>query len=110
MKDHNNMDNIQKSDKKPKVIKEWKNFLIRQEFLKIYLDTLGFKDSFTVRHLVDITNFYKQHEDEKLQFAIIKTNLKSNYIQKEKKLFKKSYKNKNLSKNKKLNLMKKRRE
>ena len=108
MKENNSGQKIQNSDKKSKLIKEWKNFLIRQEFLKIYLDSFGFKENFTVRHLVDITNFYKQHENEKLQFAIIKINLKTNYIEKEKKLFKKNYRNKNqnLSKNKKLDLIK----
>ena len=108
MKENNNEQKIQNFDKKNKLIKEWKNFLIRQEFLKIYLDSFGFKESFTVRHLVDITNFYKQHENEKLQFAIIKINLKTSYIQKEKKLFKKNYRNKNqnISKNKKLDLIK----
>ena len=108
MKENINEQKIQNPNKKNKLIKEWKNFLIRQEFLKIYLDTLGFKESLTVRHLVDITNFHKQHENEKLQFAIIKINLKTSYIQKEKKLFKKNYRNKNqnISKNKKLDLIK----
>lgn len=65
-------------------IPEWKKSLIRAEFLKLYFDSFGIRDSVQITRYIDLFNFHKnQNQDkEKFLFAIVKTNAQSELLPK----------------------------
>lgn len=68
-------------------IPEWKKSLIRAEFIKLYFDSFGINNNIEITRYTELFNFHKnQNQDkEKLLFAIVKTNGKSELIPKNKK-------------------------
>lgn len=52
---------------------KWKRSLIRQEFLKLYYDSLGVNDNLNVDKYTDLYEINRSKKKDKFLFAIVKT-------------------------------------
>ena len=70
----------------PEKVKEkeliWKTSLIRSEFLKIYFDEMGVNEEVSIDRLTNLYDCFKDNNNNKFLFAIVRVNENSENIKK----------------------------